>query len=201
MNDCNCNNVSQRIDSMNKTFGATVKSPVATPQMLTMRGVITAGAAADVFLFKRDSLGISAVDGSETSGTAFTFPVGFSVGIVNTWLATYALVIGCMNQQVSDANQLGNSLRNFYKNPDGDSSSSTTWAPTAQFASNQNANLLNVGQPMVMTNQSFLRFPVTRDAVSDITVTITFKGIVSVPYSELDEYLNTLALRASGTSC
>lgn len=178
-----------------------LRNPTRTPKIIQLRGIIPA-ANASTFFYKDDSLGISATGTFRTGGIAFTAPVGFSIAAINAWLNTYALVVKCLNQNVSDANQVANSLRNQYLSLDGDHDSKTTWAPSYEFASNQNQNLLNVGQALIITNQSFLTFPIASDALVDVTVNITFKNIISVPYAKLDAYLQSSGLKdVSGEGC
>lgn len=197
-----CNNTVQDINEMNKnSVGMMIKNPTRTPKLIQLRGTIPAADPA-TFFYKRDSMGISAAGATplEDGGLAFTAPVGFTIAAINTWLVTYALVIRCLNQNVTDAAQVSNSLQNQYLNLDGDHAQETAWAPAYDFASNQNQNLINNGQAMVVTNQSFLKFPIVSDPLVPVQVNITFKGITSVPYSQLSDYLEKSGLQANTAS-
>lgn len=199
----NCNDVNQKVDQMNaNSVNSTLTNPTRVPKLLRLNGVIPA-ASGSTFFFKRDSMGISAAGAAplEVGGIPFTAPVGFTIAAINVWLVTYALVVRCLNQQVSDSNQVANSLQNQILNLDGDHAQDTSWAAAFEFASNQNQNLINNGQALVITNQSFLKFPITADAVLPITVNITFKNITSVPYCSLSNYLAASGLRNATGGC
>jgi len=194
-----CNDVQQNVDIMNKTsVGATLRSPILTPKLLQFKGVIPA-LDASTFFFKRDSQGISAAGAAplEAGGISFTVPTGYTIGAVNTWLVQYALVIREFNVQNTDATQVANSPQNQFLTLDGDHTQQTNWVPAFQSMMAQNQNLINDGQALILTSQSFFKYPIASDPLVPITVLLTFKKITSVPYCNLDAYLAAAGISSS----
>lgn len=206
--DCNCNDVTQTTTNNNNNMMNTVmqkngvsslRSNVIFPTMLAFKGTIPAANVSTFFYFS-DALGISSPSGLEVGGISMVATTGTSIAVVQNFLKTYACIVTCINQTVSDATQLQNSLQTYALNPDGNIATSTVWAPPAFYASNNQPNLLNVGQCFLFTFQTFMKFPIVSDALVSVITTLTLKGLRWVSYADLDAYLDASNLNCSGTS-
>ena len=168
-----------------------LKDPFDVPQQLVLTGEI-AISSTKTYFYMDDSCGLAGqlglVSSGATAGQAFTATT-ITIANLQAFLQTHALVFGGYNFQSSNSTLLSNNLTAIYSCLDGNNKAKQLFSAQSVSNMQQNANLLNVDQPFVMTNATALKIGVTSNASTVTTYTFTFKIIGAVPYGKLDEFL------------
>ena len=157
---------------------------------MLLSGTVAAGAVTNNFSLS-DSLGLAVDLGLVASTIPFATNTGTgSIGAVQKFLQSMAIVVRGFNFNSTDSTQIENALKAIYANIDGDFKSKTLFA--AQYVSMvaNNPNLLNVNIPFVLTFNTILKVPFTVPGAGSTTFSYTFKDMVAIPYGRLSDFLN-----------
>lgn len=172
-------------------------NPFEVPQQLVLTGTASASDTPKTYMAVDDACGLGVAFGliditTNTAGVEFTAVGGLTIAALKKFLQTYALIIVGFNFESTKSSQLSQNLRAIYTSVDGNSKSKQMFSAITVSNMQYNANLLNVNQSFVYTNQCALKINVVANSAAvgtDVTYTFTFNIGGAVPYGKLDEFL------------
>lgn len=187
-------NIPQKADAdLNpKTY---LTDPSTPPNSFSLNTLVAAGSGVKQLYFA-DACGLAEQAGLVGGALSqeFNYTGVYTPASIKRVLQSYALIVLAFNFDASNQQQLKNNLQYFYPKVDEDLDKKQLF--TAPTVSNQqfNADLLNVGQAFVWTNQTALKLNITPPPAVDETFSFTFSFLDVVPYGKLAEYLKTTML-------
>jgi hypothetical protein len=166
--------------------GKRLVNPDLAPKVFALTGV---SAATKTSFYFADACGIATQKAlvDTTNGVAFGIANGFIVANLKNFLFSYALLISEFRFEAEDAADLVNNLTLIRCGVDGQSDNEVIFSSDATTPFANNANLLVVKRPFILTASTAMKITVTDGENHDYTLTFTVKAMI--PYGMLDLWL------------
>lgn len=171
--------------------GAILENPQIRPAQIILKGTAAGGST---YFYMDDADGLASAIGTVgAGGVEMVSQTAVPLSKIKEFLKTYALIICGYNFQSSDPAQLSNNISLITSTIDGNQKTNTIFSSQSISNQQQNPNLLNVNQPLVLTNTTAIKVPALTDGT---TYTFTFKILTAVPYGDLDQFLKDAKIPA-----